>query len=192
MRLALASLVLAGGGAGIADAHIALTYPPARSAEMKAGPCGAAGSTRGSTVTTFAPGQTITVVWDETIDHPGHYRIAFDDDGNDVFVNPHDPNDNFPFTLVEPIADISGVHHYEQQVTLPNIECTNCTLQLMQIMTTAIPYSSFYYQCADITLVPGGDTDTDPPPHSGGCATSSPSLVAALAALGLAFVRRKR
>ena len=174
-----------------AYAHIALTYPPPRTAEQKAGPCGTAGSTRGTKVTTFQPGETITVTWDETVDHPGHYRIAFDDDGNDVFVNPNNPNDNFPSTMVEPIADKTG-GHYTQTITLPTEPCTSCTLQLMQVMTTSVPYNSFYYQCADIVIA--GDV---PPPdngggESGGCSTSRGGGFGIALALGLLLRRRRR
>ena len=35
-------------------------------------------------VTTYAPGETITVQWRETIGHTGRYRIAFDNDGADL------------------------------------------------------------------------------------------------------------
>src|SRR5258706_15682682 len=98
MRIAWLAVVLL--GTSTASAHIAMTYPAPRTSALKTGPCGAAGSTRGTTVTTFDPGQTITVEWDETVAHPGHYRIAFDDNGDDVFKNPNHPNDNFPFTLV--------------------------------------------------------------------------------------------
>jgi uncharacterized protein (TIGR03382 family) len=191
MRTAvLASLLLL--AAGTAHAHIALTSPQPRSVDQKAGPCGRAGSTRGTAVTTFAPGETITVEWDETVDHPGHYRVAFDDDGDDVFVNPNNPDDNFASTLVEPIVDKSG-GHYTQQVTLPTTPCTNCTLQLMQVMTTSVPYNSFYYQCADIQI--GGDP-VDPPPGddevNGGCSTGGSSGIGALVLVGLAFVLRRR
>src|SRR4051812_27967828 len=121
MRTALiASMLLL--AAGTASAHITMTSPAPRTLSNKAPPCGAAGSSRGSNVVTFAPGATITVEWDETVDHPGHYRIAFDDDGDDVFQNPVSPSDNFPFTMVEPIADKSG-GHYTQQVTLQSTPC---------------------------------------------------------------------
>jgi uncharacterized protein (TIGR03382 family) len=189
MRWLAAAVVLL--SAGTASAHIALNYPAPRTSAQKAGPCGAAGSARGDKVTTFEPGQTIVVEWDETVDHPGHYRIAFDDDGDDAFVNPNNPNDNFAFTLVEPIADKSG-GHYTQEVTLPNITCDNCTLQLMQVMTTSIPYNSFYWQCADITLVVGGGTDDgDPPREDGGCAAGHGGGLA-LALLALAVIQRVR
>src|SRR4051794_8606202 len=101
MRTLAVAILLASGPAA---AHVTLNYPAPRTLSNKAGPCGAAGSTRGSTVTTFEPGQTITVMFDETVDHPGHFRIAFNADG-DAFQNPSTPDDNFTTTLVEPIAD---------------------------------------------------------------------------------------
>ncbi|MCU0699312.1 MAG: hypothetical protein MUC96_22630, partial [Myxococcaceae bacterium] len=65
-----------------AAAHIALRSPLVRYADQKVGPCGrGATDLRTSRVTTFTAGDTIEVVWDETINHPGHYRISFDVDG---------------------------------------------------------------------------------------------------------------
>ena len=180
---------------GTASAHVTLTSPVPRTLDNKEGPCGAAGSKRGSKVNTFAPGATITVEWDETVDHPGHYRIAFDNDGDDVFVNPSKPDDNFPFTLAEPIADKTG-GHYTYQVKLPTTPCANCTLQLMQIMTTSVPYDSFYFQCADIAIAEGGDPG-DPggpgePRIQGGCSTGSSSSAGALLLLAGLLARRRR
>ena len=190
MRHALAlALVLALGST--ATAHIALRSPAPRTADQKAGPCGAAGSTRGTNVTTYAPGETITVEWDETVGHPGHYRIAFDDDGNDAFQNPNMPDDNFPSTLVDQITDRDGETHYTQTVTLPATPCTNCTLQLVQVMTTAVPYNSFYFQCADLTI--GGDPVADDGDIGGGCAVGrSGSGFLALVLAGLVARRRRR
>jgi MYXO-CTERM domain-containing protein len=189
MRIAtLASLLVL---AGTAHAHIQMTSPSPRSLDQKAPPCGRSGSTRGSVVTTFQPGETITVTWDETVDHPGHYRIAFDDNGDDIFQNPNNPDDNFASTLMEPIADKVG-GKYTAQVTLPTTPCTNCTLQLVQVMTTQVPYNSFYYQCADITI--SGDPGEEEPPEldGGGCSTTGGAgFGAALLALGLARRRRR-
>lgn len=187
MRAAIVAGLL--GVATPAAAHIALTSPPARHPMQKEGPCGLVDSVRGTNVTTFEAGQTITVEWDETVGHVGHYRIAFDDNGDDVFKNPNNPNDNFAFTLVEPIADKDGTQHYTQQVTLPNIECTSCTLQLMQVMTTTEPYNSFYWQCADIQIGDGMQPPGDD--SGGGCSTSrGAGLLVGLALI--AFLRRRR
>jgi hypothetical protein len=175
---------------GTASAHIAMTVPAVRTADQKTGPCGAAGSTRGTNVTTFAPGETIMVEWDETVDHPGHYRIAFDDDGND-FQNPNNPDDNFPGTMQEPIVDKVG-GHYTQQITLPTTPCDNCTLQLIQVMTTSVPYNSFYFQCADIRIE-GDIVDPEPPKGDlGGCSTGSGAGSGLLLVIAALLWRRAR
>ena len=141
----------------LAGAHIAQTFPTPRTESQKQGPCGATGSTRGP-AQVFEPGETITVEWTETVEHVGHYRIAFDIDGED-FPLPNNPDDNFDVVLVDQIPDrnVNGADRtYSQEITFPDVECDNCTLQLIQIMTTNIPYNSFYFQCSDIQLGAGG------------------------------------
>jgi predicted carbohydrate-binding protein with CBM5 and CBM33 domain len=173
----------------LASAHIQLKAPAARTTEQKSGPCGATGSKRGTNVTTYQPGETITLEWDETVDHPGHYRVAFDSDGDNDFINPLRSTDNFSFTLMEPIADKTG-GKYTQQITLPTTPCENCTLQLMQVMQVNEPYNSFYWQCADIKIA-GDAPDPDPDPEtSGGCATGRGAGLGVALAL-LAFLRRR-
>jgi hypothetical protein len=186
MRIAVAAVLLV---TATAEAHIALVFPPPRTAEQKAGPCGVAGSARG-TAMSFQPGEVVTVEWDETVDHPGHYRIAFDSDGTDAFQNPNNPADNFPSTMVEPIADKTG-GHYTQMITMPMTPCTDCTLQLMQIMTTAVPYNSFYYQCADVTIE-GDAAPTGPAEVEGGCSTGAGAGPGMLIVGAVMWRRRRR
>lgn len=203
----------------IAFAHIALTYPPPRTTSLKAGPCGAAGSVRGTNVTTLAPGSTITVKWNETIDHPGHYRISFDMDGNDFVVPPTATGSTEGMTNVvkDLIADIQGgtvPREYTYDLTLPNMECTNCTLQVIQLMTDKAPYTTdaasddIYYQCADITLTANTQPDAGVQPMpdagdtggsdnnggggtvNGGCSTGNATGLVAL--VGLLGLRRRR
>lgn len=155
--LILTSISLGLAWSGPAHAHITLESPLPRTDAQKQGPCGATGSVRGP-AQTFKPGQTITVRWDETTDHVGHYRLAFNLDGEE-FPLPNNPNDNFPSVLVDQIPDRQGGGKYSQEITLPEVECDNCTLQLIQVMTTNVPYNSFYFQCSDIVLAesaPGG------------------------------------
>jgi predicted carbohydrate-binding protein with CBM5 and CBM33 domain len=154
--LAVAALMSGMLGAALpntASAHIALVDPPPRTTDQKEGPCGQAGSTRGANVTVLEPGATITVRWNETINHTAHYRIAFDVDGNDDFVPPSGRDDlnNSPAVLADGIADMRG-GSYTYQVTLPDVECENCTLQLIQVMYEG----GNYFQCADIALRRGG------------------------------------
>ena len=159
--LVAAALALFAADAG---AHIDMTYPVAREMNQKAGPCGVAGSVRGTNITTLDPGATITVTWDETIAHTGWFRISFDSDGDDGFIDPAsiDDVDNSPTVLIDEIPNPDGLGSYSQEVTLPDMVCDNCTLQLMQVMTdkqaNGWGNDEFYYRCADLVLGMGGST----------------------------------
>jgi len=196
-----------------AAAHVRLESPASRYGDqMKLRPCGIAGGVRTTTrVTTVRPGQVLTVVFDEFIDHPGYFRIAFDPAGDSAldppvwngasFVNPPDVS-----VLVDHIPNPPGLTHGEVPVTLPNIECDNCTLQLIQVMTDKPPFDGlddFYYQCADLRLsstAPLGGPPPIPPPSttsqsstsgaSGGCASIPGGALLVLVLFGLS--RRKR
>lgn len=205
--------------ARVAAAHISMTSPTPRSGSLKVGPCGALGSTRSTDpakIAVFEPGATITVEWDETVNHPSHYRIGFDLDGSDFPV----PDGFMDFShtdnvLLDDIADRSG-GHYTQAVTLPDAPCETCTLQLTQMMYDKSPYgdgNDIYYQCADVALRAGGipGVDAGPRPDAadaadaagadaggggGGCNTADSSAGSLGAvAFGLAIVavvRRRR
>src|SRR5258706_3064587 len=68
----------------IAEAHFRLIAPPnwmnqsaVDGSPQKVGPCGnEAPQTPTNMVTPFRPGQTITVQFMQTVQHPGHYRVA--------------------------------------------------------------------------------------------------------------------
>ena len=146
--------------------------------------------------------------------HPGHYRIAFDEDGVDDFVDPATMRELYSndSVLLDGIED-KGERDYSVMVTLPNVTCDNCTLQVIQVMYDKPPYTTpgndIYYQCADLVLRAEGDTgadagtDTDPGTGSdidaevGGCRLVRGSgdvwwltLVLLWAASRLARVRR--
>ena len=138
-----------------AHAHIQLDSPPQQTPSQKQGPCGDGGGLRGEDVSEFAPGENITVVWRETINHPSHYRISFDPDGDDDFRDPTGFMDftGNPTVLVDAIADPGG--ELRQEVQLPDVECESCTLQVIQVMYDKPPFgdgNDIYYQCADLVL----------------------------------------
>jgi MYXO-CTERM domain-containing protein len=157
-----------------ADAHVTLTFPQPRYGDatiQKDGPCGRGGAMDQrsvNNVTTFLPGETIDILWTETVDHTSHWRVSFDDDGQD-FVDPPTEDSYFSNPLVEfdNIPD-DPAQTYSQTFTFPLIECSNCTLQVIQVMKddpNYDPADDIYYNCADIELAYlGGDTDdTDTP-----------------------------
>jgi len=84
----LVAPVLLLGLAPLAEAHIQLTMPKPRvpnndAIKYGARPCG--GAFNAASVTTFKPGDTVVFNWNETIAHPGYYRIELDTTGDDSF-----------------------------------------------------------------------------------------------------------
>lgn len=173
-----------------AAAHIALRTPAPRYADQKVGPCGRGGAldVRTTTVATYTAGDTIQVIWDETINHPGHYRISFDDDGQDFYTpTSFTDADGGLNVLVDNIRDSAQPNQrYTISVRLPDVPCTRCTLQVIQMMTDKPPYgdgNDIYFQCADVVLLPrdagsavdGGVTQLDggAMPDAGGSAMDS-------------------
>ncbi len=112
---------------------------------IKAGPCGGFGRV---TPTVLQPGQQVVIRWEETIDHPGFYRIAWspaNDQGFDTNI------------LATNLADVQGgalPHQYQATVTIPTTPCPTCTIQLIQYMTETNP-PQLYYSCADVQTTAG-------------------------------------
>jgi MYXO-CTERM domain-containing protein len=160
--------------ASLASAHVRLVSPTPRypsptgrdtGVDIKDGPCGRLNGTRTTDmnrITVFQPGQTIAVTFNETIQHTGWFRIAFDDNGQDAFVTPLStamvqmgPTFTLP-VLADNITDNMNGGMRTVMVTLPNVQCENCTLQLIQVMDTGTMTSwaadDIYYTCADIAI----------------------------------------
>lgn len=166
-------------------AHIDLTSPAPRiggrpDTYLKTGPCGQQANARvPSKVLTFRPGQQLTLVWDEYIQHGGYYRIAVDLDGDDSFSS-RDPaginaatddpsllNAGEGEIVLDYMKDMDpSTNHFERTVTLPDEECDNCTLQVIQFMYGSSAARSTYHQCVDLVL----DADAAGPDGAGGSA----------------------
>lgn len=162
LLLALAALAPARAGAHIEIVTHETRFGPNY---QKVGPCGLDQPGPGATVYSYAPGETVVIGWNEFIDHPGHYRVAFDQDGDDDFLDPATADDlyNNAAVILDGIPDEPNVHDYEVELQLPDVECANCTIQILQIMTDKPPYgdgNDIYYHCIDVELVAGGGTDT--------------------------------
>jgi len=200
------------GYAAPASAHISLEQGGTHlsrygDGQIKDGPCGMAGGKRGTNVYTYAPGQTITISLVEFVPHPSYFRIAFDDDGDDGFIEPRsikpiDParkcpdgpgdhcgaSDFYNAPSVLPMMDDLNPHlagaalpKYTWMVTLPDVECTNCTLQIIQVMeddafhgpydpTPGVGVEDIYHQCIDLVLAKGAVPSG---PDAGGGSSSS-------------------
>jgi hypothetical protein len=132
---------------------------------IKVGPCGGDARTAG---VTLKPGQNLTVNWEETINHPGFFRLYQLNANGGIIKLLGEMQDN---------ANGALPHQFNMTVTLDNNECAQCTVQLIQYMTEVTP-PSLYYSCADIVLSnaavvanptpsPGTNTGSNPPATSG-------------------------
>lgn len=165
-----------------AQAHVDLISPPARlggeagGGQLKLKPCGQTTNKRGDKVTTFTPGQKVDIKIKEYVDHPGYLAVAFDPDGDDSFpfpranmdkvnANTDDPKALFPVdgtTILGLRTDKDKNCATENadktctiSITIPNMTCQNCTLQVTQFMYDKLGDNAdneYYYQCADIKV----------------------------------------
>lgn len=165
----------------------------------KMGPCGRGPNARGSDVYTYEPGSTIILNVAEYVLHPGYFRVAFSMNGDADFMEPQaimpmnrecmngemrcGKTDfcNNPGVLLDNLDEhwqMDGTRtpnpppQYSWAVKLPDVECDNCTLQVIQIMTYPLgpahgPFDlamDIYHQCIDITLKRGAGAQMNPPP----------------------------
>lgn len=142
--LLLVGISICGISPIIASAHIRLlpeeVIPRSSSDSLKTAPCGGVAKTAQPTI--LSPGASVTLNWEETIEHPGWFRIAFSP-AADLGFDDH--------ILLDRIPDRNSYitsRFYSATVTLPQTTCTDCTLQLIQVMTDRSPPTN--YTCADI------------------------------------------
>lgn len=168
------------------SAHLDLLVPEPRErgsdrrstdSNLKKGPCGQdRNNGRTRKVSVYRPGETITVTWNEYVNHVSYYRVAFDVDGDDdfpVFGGRYiSPEGDDPAALCPVDGRVILAYNFDDrtrgehsmEIRLPDVECENCTLQVVQFMYGGSrPY---YFQCADLALRHGG-ADAGPPIDGG-------------------------
>ena len=147
---------------------------------QKAGPCGGTNADWGTPsyfMNKATGGSKLHIKIQEAVYHPGHYRVALA--VNSPTELPPDPkaetrdSDRGPWSVSAPIqdppqipvlADGLFVHStrpadklppWETDITLPNINCKKCTLQVIQFMAEHAfnnPGGYSYHHCADIQI----------------------------------------
>ncbi len=177
-----------------AQAHFKLLEPASwlvendRGDPQKAAPCGGSNTDFGTpsyAVTDVKGGSQLHVKVQETIYHPGHFRIALavnsptelpvdpkattmpNDRGVQMSVSGEIMNPVAPPVLMDGIWQHSAKSDtpFETDVTIPNINCNSCTLQVIQFMEQHGPNNPgnyTYHHCATlrITADPGKAIDT--------------------------------
>jgi MYXO-CTERM domain-containing protein len=172
----------------IAEAHFHLNSPDnwlvqeTDGTPQKTGPCGDPGETNPDAqmsmkVTEYKAGETIPIKLNETVPHPGHYRVALSLTGPDglpaepkVTKSATDTSANGQCGTAEimdppvmPVLLDNALEHTAKfngeqtiMVTLPaDVSCEKCTLQVLEFMSNH-PAPCFYHHCADIKITNDG------------------------------------
>ena len=125
-------------------------------------PCGS--TTRNANPTQLKPGSKITVQWEETVQHPGRFKLQFSP--------ANDQNWQDLTTVVDTQNDGATLpHSYSVDLTLPTVECAACTIRLIQVMEENPASPTNYYSCGDIKLTNNpqtGGASPQPTPKSSG------------------------
>jgi hypothetical protein len=182
-RLAIVSAVLVAVVPAVTHAHFKLMEPASwiveddRGDPQKGFPCGGSNTDYGKpsyAVTQAVGGSKLHLKVVETIYHPGHYRVALAvNSPAELPVDPKattEPNERGPRSVsaeimnpvqVPVLADGLFPHSakvdapLETDVTLPNISCKRCTLQVIQFMEQHGPNNPgmyTYHHCATIQI----------------------------------------
>lgn len=203
-----------------AQAHIKLISPDSWLNEddvggpQKGGPCGPGSFDdvqpvpMSMKVTTVTAGDTIMVQFDETIHHPGWFRIALAEDPADFeeieFPNsgdctydmskvPKEPHGNVLADGLGMDTNIGGSNRkFTEMIKLPDTPCEKCTLQVIQVMADALhsPPGCVYYHCAELKIVakdgaaPAAGSGGSAAAGSGGAAAGTAGAAAATSGSG--------
>jgi hypothetical protein len=157
---------------GVAHAHFALLKPPSALAIEDGGkgapPC--AEGPNSNIVTDVQGGHPLAIDLSEFVFHPGHYRFALsvnsraelpadppvvEDNGVSVSTSIQNP------VRIPVLADGVFLHDappaadWQTSLTLPNLNCDKCTLQIIEFMAehgSNIGGGFFYHHCADLRI----------------------------------------
>jgi hypothetical protein len=199
-RILLACVAIA-ALSGAADAHFVLVSPAASMVQNRLGdpqkiaPCGGVSANPGrgtpanpgvpsGAVTNVKGGTTLPLMVQESIFHPGHYRVALARTMAQlppdpvVTTAPTDRGVRSQSAVIQnpPVAPVllDGIfvhterptQNFEAEIPIPNITCPNCVLQVIEFMAdhpgVAIDGGHSYHHCAilNITADPAQPMDT--------------------------------
>jgi hypothetical protein len=194
LRLASCLVLTSVGFSGTAMAHFRLLAPASWLVEnqlgdpQKAGPCGGTNADFGKptyAVSDVKGGSLLHVKVQETVYHPGHYRVALavnsptelpldpkaqtmtNDKGAVMSVSAEVMNPAAPPVLADGLFQHNAKtdQPFETDVAIPNINCRSCTLQVIEFMEqhpVNNPGQFTYHHCAvlHVTADPAKPLDT--------------------------------
>jgi hypothetical protein len=143
---------------------------------QKMAPCGgtvADGGTRTGSVTDVMGGAMLRLAIEETIYHPGHYRVALARRINWLPADPEavmkdtdrGPRSDYAPVAMEPVAPVimdgllanqeRRTGPLETEIAIPNIDCEGCFLQVVQFMEEHPGFREggfTYHHCAVVNI----------------------------------------
>jgi hypothetical protein len=170
LLLSVTALAISGGQ--IIQAHFRLLEPSSAHKGENGGkgapPCGEGPAS--NIITSVTGGKVLKLRLQEFVYHPGHYRIALA--VHSLAELPPDPdvaaaNGRSMSALIQSPATIpvlfDGIFdhnsapkgEFQTDLTLPNIDCEKCTLQVIEFMAEHAPNPGggyFYHHCADLRI----------------------------------------
>lgn len=189
-RLVLA-LIAAAAISNVASAHFVLIVPAASKGQnrlgdpQKIGPCGgvSANPARGTganpgvpsgAITSVKGGTNLPLMVQETIFHPGHYRVALArteaqlpaDPAVKVVETEKGPRSQSAEIQNPPVAPVlldgifphseRSAQNFETEIPIPNISCPTCVLQVIEFMADhpgiAVDGGHNYHHCAVLNI----------------------------------------
>jgi hypothetical protein len=185
---------------GRAEAHFDIQAPPPADTATDGGkgppPCGPAASS--NMVTPAQGGHPLTLQLNETVFHPGFYRVALaqnspselpadnvvkDKMGNVLASDSTGLSDTAEYETspIYPVLadhlfahDTPDVSHFQTDLVLPNIDCEHCTLQVIEFMSNSnsnLGGGYFYHHCATLKITADPSLPAFTPPVSSGGAS---------------------
>lgn len=187
----LATVILVASLAGVADAHFVLISPAASLVQNRLGdpqkiaPCGGVSANPGrgtaanpgvptGAVTELTGGSTLHLLVQETIFHPGHYRVALArtmaDLPKDPVVTTGETERGVRSISAEiqnpPVAPVLAdglfphkerpTQNFEADIEVPNFDCKNCVIQVIEFMADhpgiAVDGGHSYHHCAIVNI----------------------------------------
>jgi hypothetical protein len=187
----LFGVIVAAGLSSAADAHFVLVQPAASLVQnrlgdpQKIGPCGGVSANPGrgtpanpgvpsGAVTSVKGGTDLPLMVQESIFHPGHYRVAL---ARTMAQLPKDPevtvvqtekgprsqsaviqNPPVPPVLLDGIFAHTErpTQNFESMIPIPNINCQSCVLQVIEFMADhpgiAVDGGHSYHHCAILNI----------------------------------------
>jgi hypothetical protein len=191
MRRILIAVIVAAGMSTAASAHFVLISPAASLVQnrigdpQKIGPCGGVSANPGrgtpanpgvpsGAVTNVKGGTDLPLLVQESIFHPGHYRVALARTAGQLPPDPEvtvketekGPRSQAAVIQNPPVAPVlldgifphteRSTQNFEAMIPIPNITCANCILQVIEFMADhpgiAVDGGHSYHHCAVLNI----------------------------------------